>query len=77
MELKINEVPKAVVTIRNRKFRVVSAIFHNSNSILSGYYYNMLRQDKNWIKVENNNVKKSSWPRSSKDVYILFLERIL
>ena len=47
MELKINEVPKAVVTIRNRKFRVVSAIFHNGNSILSGYYYTMLWQDKN------------------------------
>lgn len=72
---KINQVPTKDVTICNKKFKVVSAIFHQGSDYNSGSYYNMLRQGKNWIKVCNTHVEKASWPRSSKDLYMLFLER--
>lgn len=72
---KINQVPTKEVTICHKKFKVVSAIFHQGCDYNSGSYYSMLRQGKNWIKACNTHVQKSSWPRSSKDLYMLFLER--
>ena len=74
--LKVNDVPRTVVTIRNKKFKVISGIFHHGTTVNSGYHDNMIRQGKDWIKIINKSVKKSPWPRSSKDVYILFLERV-
>ena len=68
--LKINEVPRAVLTIRNKKFKVVSAIFIHGDGISSGTYDIMIRRGKNWINVDGHTVKKSSWPRSSKDIFI-------
>ena len=74
--LKINEVPRAVVTVRNKKFKVVSAIFHHGRGFNTGTYDVMLRKGKSWIKINGKSVKKSSWPRSSNDIYIIFLERV-
>ena len=73
--LKINEI-RAVLTIRNKKFKVVSAIFLHGDNISSETYDIMMRRGKNWINVDGQTVKKSSWPRSSKDIFILFLERV-
>ena len=73
--LKINQVPTSKVNIRNKQFNVSSAIFLQGNQIITGCYHNMLRCGKQWIKVCNTYVQKSSWPKLSKDIYIIFLEQ--
>ena len=59
--LKLNQIPSTTILIRNKKFKVLSAIFHQGSNFNSGCYHNMLRQGKHWIEVCNAYVKKSSW----------------
>ena len=42
--LKLNQIPSTTILIRNKKFKVLSAIFHQGSNFNSGCYHNMLRQ---------------------------------
>lgn len=72
---KINGVPTAKVNISNIKYKVVNGIFSftDTNNVR---YTNMLRQNNQWFEVNNQEIKKKPWPKSSKNLKILFLEQI-
>lgn len=67
--------PTTKVSLNKKKYKVVSGIFHQGN-LNRGHYTNVLRENNNWIQVNDSRVKKAQWPKSAKDVYILFLEEI-
>lgn len=73
---RINNIPKAKISIEKKIYKVISGIFHHGNSIANGHYTNMLRKENNWLKVYNSFINKKPWPKGAKDAYILFLERI-
>ncbi|KAL7307796.1 hypothetical protein TKK_0000118 [Trichogramma kaykai] len=71
---KINEVPKSIVNIKGKKFKVAGGIFHHGKNIPNGYYTNMLRINKQWVFVHDQTVRQKQWPKSSANVYIFFFE---
>ncbi|KAL7290835.1 hypothetical protein TKK_0015571 [Trichogramma kaykai] len=71
----INGITKAVVKIQDKKFKVSGGIFHHGKKFPEGYYTNSLRINNHWYHVHDEKVQKNLWPRSSNNVYILFLER--
>lgn len=75
INLKLNGVPTAKIDINRSRYKVVSGIFHSGPNIYEGHFTNMLRQDGNtWTEVNDVQFKKKTWPKSAKNVYILFLE---
>ena len=72
---KIKDVPKTKVSVNNKIYSVINAIFHHGNHCQSGHYTNMLRQNKNWTNVNDLVVEKKQWQKCAKDAYIFFLER--
>ncbi|KYN10009.1 Ubiquitin hydrolase B [Trachymyrmex cornetzi] len=75
---RINAVPTSNVTINKRKYKVISAIFHEGEEMNRGHYTCMLRTDKQseWCYCTDLQVIKKKWPRGAQGAYILFLEQI-
>lgn len=55
--LKIHAIPACEVIINDKKYQVVSGIFHHGN-FNDGHYTNMLWQNNQWFYVGDNNVTK-------------------
>ncbi|KYN28689.1 hypothetical protein ALC57_01943 [Trachymyrmex cornetzi] len=75
---RINAVPTSNVTINKRKYKVISAIFHEGEEMNRGHYTCMLRTDKQseWCYCTDLQVIKKKWPRGAHGAYMLFLEQI-
>ncbi|KYN21088.1 hypothetical protein ALC57_06549 [Trachymyrmex cornetzi] len=80
---RINAVPTSNVTINKRKYKVISAIFHEGEEMNRGHYTCMLRTDKQseWCfspvrDCTDLQVIKKKWPRGAHGAYMLFLEQI-
>lgn len=69
----IKSVPKAKISLCNKKYQVVSAIFHSSKNN-SSHYIAMIKQNSSWIQVDDKNIQSVRWPMNSKGAYIFVLE---
>lgn len=72
---KLKAVPTTTVDICGDSYSVNSAVLHCNNE--STDHYTALLRDRRteWIHVDDANITKMRWPRNSKDVLLLFLER--
>jgi hypothetical protein len=66
----INGISGPVAKINDLKFAFRSALFAQQP-----HYFAFLNCDTGWIKVENSNVAKKSWPRGSKNMQVMILDR--
>lgn len=72
---KINSVPTYKYKLNKQQYCVTSALFYKGN-VNSGDYSIMIRDDKNaWIHADNMEIHKQSWPKSSKNAFLLVLEQ--
>jgi len=53
----------------------MNAIFQHSSDIEQSHYVNMCREERSWIEVDDAQNKKKQWPKSVKNIYILFLQK--
>ena len=74
--LKLNNLDNETVIINKKHYKIVSAIFHHGNSIQSGHYTCILRDNGYWLKVNDSQITRTHWPLNSEDVYLIFLEEI-
>ena len=74
--LKLNNLDKETFIINKKHYKIRSAIFHHGNSIESGHYTCILRENEYWLKVNDLQISRTAWPINSKDVYLIFLEEI-
>lgn len=59
-------------------YKIISAIFHNGESITNGHYTNIVRgKYREWISINDSKIKQCSWPRNSKNAYIFFAEKVV
>ncbi|XP_067205359.1 uncharacterized protein [Linepithema humile] len=75
---RINAVPTNNITIDKKKYKVISAIFHEGEEMNRGHYTCMLRAEKKseWYCSNDMKVIKKNWPKGAQGAYILFLEQI-
>lgn len=75
---RINAIPKSNITIDKKKYKVISAIFHEGEQMNRGHYTCMLRTGKKseWYCCNDVKVIRKKWPKGAQGVYILFLEQI-
>ncbi|EZA49264.1 hypothetical protein X777_12460 [Ooceraea biroi] len=72
-------VPTSKILIAEQSYKVMSAIFHHGLCIETGRYTNMCRERTSsiWIETNDTQVSKKQWPKGAKDIYILFLEKVV
>ena len=75
-DLKLNNLDKETVIINEKHYKIISAVFHHGNSIESGHYSCILRENEYWLRVNDLQITRAAWPINSKDVYLIFLEEI-
>ncbi|KYN04956.1 hypothetical protein ALC62_04157, partial [Cyphomyrmex costatus] len=75
---RINAVPTSNVTINKKKYKVISAIFHEGEEMNRGHYTCMLRTSKKseWCYSNDLQVIRKKWPNGAQGAYMLFLEQI-
>ena len=74
--IKIRNLDKEIVVINKNHYKVMTALFHHGDNIKLGHYTSMLRVNDHWLKVDDLQVYRTSWPENSKNVYLIFLEKI-
>lgn len=70
--LSISNVPQTELQFGNKKYVLSSAIFHHGENSQSGHYTAILRKDGKFYCANDGTISKVSWPRNSKDLYMLF-----
>jgi len=57
----------------------MNAIFHSGLYIEKDHYTSMCREETSctWIEIDDIQIGKKQWPRGAKDIYILFLQKIV
>ena len=74
--LNVKNVDEKIVVINKKHYKVISGLFHHGQTIKSGHYTTMLRVNDYWLRVDDLQVKRTSWPENSRDVYVFFLEEV-
>ena len=74
--LNIKNLDQEIVIINKKRYKVISGVFHHGYTMQSGHYTCMLRENDYWLRVNDLNVCRFSWPENSKDVYLIFLEEV-
>lgn len=64
------------VTILNKKYFIISAIYHHGENPQSGHYTTMLHKQPKYLHVDDMNVAPKSYPGIPEDIYVIFLEII-
>ena len=73
----IKEVPKTRLKIYGSTYKVSSCIFHHGLDIKKVNYSVMMRDEAcSRNSVDDQNVRKSPWPKNAKNAYILFWEEV-
>jgi len=72
-------VPTIKISIAGQAYKVIDAIFHTGSYIENGHYISMCREETSsiWIEINDTQIGKKQWPRGAKDIYILFLQKIV
>jgi len=67
------------ILIAGQTYRGMNAILHYGSFIEKDYYINMYREEtfRTWIKIDDTQVGKKQWARGVKDIYMLFLQKIV
>ncbi|KYN13100.1 ATP-dependent DNA helicase PIF1 [Trachymyrmex cornetzi] len=73
-KFSLRAVPTAKIIMAGQTYKVMSAIFHYGFCIDEGHYTSM-REGTSWIEIDHAQVIKKQWPRDTKDVSILFLQK--
>lgn len=73
---KLSNVAHKEIKIQGRKYTFTGAVFHLGESFTAGHYTAIVQNDKNLFRIDDNSIQKCRWPNNSKDVYILFYERV-
>ena len=72
---KITAAPQPI-SICNKKYKLLSAVFHNGPHPQNGSYSCMIRDGRSaWKCIDNDKINQTKWPKNAKNVYILFLQR--
>lgn len=75
--LKIKQLPTTTLNVRGVLYKLHAAIFHHGPSIIGGHYTAMVREDKKWIQLDDERSATGTWPRNSKDAYVLFYVKVV
>jgi len=77
-KFNINAIPTTKVLIAGQSYKVMNAIFYNSLYIEEGYFKSICREgmSNSWIEADDTQIKKKQWLRGTKDLYILFLQKV-
>jgi len=72
-------VPTTKILIAGQAYKVINAIFHTGSCIEKGHYISMCREEASstWIEIDDIQTGKKQWPRGAKNIYILFLQKIV
>lgn len=70
--LKLSGVPSTEIKINDKIYSFSGAVFHHGKSINSGHYTAIVRKNNQFYKINDNVVSICTWPRNSKEVYLLF-----
>lgn len=62
--------------IQGKTFKVVNAILHHGQTMEEGHYTSFVKFGHSWIEANDSIIAKKSWPRNSKNVYLLILEQV-
>ena len=62
--------------IHHQEYMLYDAIFQNGDS-KQGHYVAYIRKHKAWILADDTSISKHSWPRLSKNVYLLLYKKIV
>lgn len=73
--LLLSGVPQSKITFCNKNYTLSGAIFHYGETVSRGHYTAVVRKNKHWFKADDSIVSECSWPRNSKNIYILFFEK--
>ena len=75
---RINAVSTSNIMINKKRYKVISAIFHEGEEMNRGHYTCMLRADKKseWYCSNDMQVIKKKWPKGAQGAYIFFLQQI-
>lgn len=69
-------IPTTKVLIAGQYYKVMNAIFLHGN-IDNGHYTSICREGiSEWIEVDDTQIRKRQWPRGSKDIYMIFLQKL-
>ncbi|KAJ8674464.1 hypothetical protein QAD02_005726 [Eretmocerus hayati] len=74
--IKLKGVHNCRILVDSKHFRVQSVICHTGKDFNKSTYFNIIKDGKKWIRVENHKVSPTRWPKLSEDVIMLFLEEI-
>jgi len=72
-------VPTSKMLIARQMHKVINAIFYHGLCIENSHFTNMCRERSSsiWIEADDVQVTKKQWPRCAKNIYILFLEKVI
>lgn len=74
---KISNIPKSTVKINNKTYDFSGAIFHHGQFLRANnnHITAIVRKEDILIRADDRSISKCTWPRSSKDMYIVFYVR--
>jgi len=72
-------VPTTKILIAGQVYKVMNAIFHHGTCIEKGHYTSMCREgtSSTWIEIDDAEVRKKQWPKGARDIYVLFLQKMV
>lgn len=73
--LLLSKIPQSKITFCDKNYTLSGAVFHHGKTASGGHYTAVIRKLKYWFKADDTRISKCSWPRNSKDIYILFFEK--
>ena len=79
-KFNICTIPTTKVLISGQSYKVMNAIFHSGSCIEDGHYTSICKEEgmtSSWIEADDVKIKKRQWPKGAKDLYILFLQKMI
>jgi len=66
--------------LAGQAYKVTNAIFHHGTCIEKNHCTSMCREGTSWIEIDIDDaykLQKNNAPKSARDIYILFLQKII
>ncbi|RYX87045.1 hypothetical protein EON73_02200 [bacterium] len=71
-DFALSVVSQTELMFGNKKYVLSGATFHHGNNFHMGHYTSIVRKNNEFYRTNDGTVTKESWPRNSKDLYLLF-----
>ena len=69
---ELSSVQQTTISLGSKNYVLSGAVFHHGKGMREGHYTAVLRKNGKFYRANDETISKCSWPRLSKDAYLLF-----